>query len=151
MNYGIINIKNKEARFLYEIVDTEVAGIKLFGTEVKSIRENSMGLKGSWCHIDGNSFTLRNSHISEYSLKGYSSHEPDRIRTLLLTKKQLKKWDAKVREKQLTIVPLRLFSTNTGMFKLEVALVKGKKNWDKKDTIKQRDMEKDAKRELKNY
>ena len=135
-----INIKNKKARFEYEILDKYIAGIQLTGTEIKSIRESKARITESFCEFNetGELFVI-NMFIEEY-LYGHSyNHKPKSERKLLLNKQELKKLQKEVQNVGLTIVPLRLFMTDKGWAKLEIALCKGKKNYDKRESIKDRE------------
>jgi SsrA-binding protein len=135
-----INIRNKKARFEYEILDKYIAGIQLTGTEIKSIRESKARITESFCEFNekGELFAV-NMFIEEY-LYGHSfNHSPKSERKLLLNKNELKKLHKEVQNVGLTIVPLRLFLTDKGWAKLEIALCKGKKNYDKRETIKTRE------------
>lgn len=139
-----INIKNRRARYEYEFIDTYKAGIVLKGTEIKSIREGKVNLQDGYCFFKKGELFAKNIHISPYSQGSFYNHEEDRERKLLLKRQELAKMETKMKEKGLTIIPLRLFITARGLAKLEIALAKGKKIHDKRDSIK----EKDAKREL---
>ena len=139
-----INIKNKKARFEYHFIDKYVAGIVLQGSEIKSIRDGKVNLQASHCVIHNGEAFVKEMHISPYKQASHYNHEPKRERKLLLSKREIKKLAAKSQEQGLTIVPIRLFVTNRGMAKLEIALSKGKKIHDKRHDIK----EKDQKREL---
>jgi len=135
-----INIRNKKARFEYEILDKYIAGIQLTGTEIKSIRESKARITESFCEFNekGELFAVH-MFIEEY-LYGHSfNHSPKSERKLLLNKNELKKLHKEVQNVGLTIVPLRLFLTDKGWAKLEIALCKGKKNYDKRETIKTRE------------
>lgn len=135
-----INIKNKKARFEYEILDKYVAGIQLTGTEIKSIRESKARITESFCEFNekGELFAI-NMFIEEY-LYGHSfNHSPKSERKLLLNKNELKKLEKEVQNVGLTIIPLKLFLTDKGWAKLEIALCKGKKTYDKREVIKDRD------------
>ena len=135
-----INIKNKKARFEYEILDKYIAGIQLTGTEIKSIRESKARITESFCEFNekGELFAI-NMFIEEYLYGHAFNHNPKSERKLLLNKRELKKLQKAVQNAGLTIVPLRLFLTDKGWAKLEIALAKGKKNYDKRETIKDRD------------
>lgn len=135
-----INIKNKKARFEYEILDKYIAGIQLTGTEIKSIRESKARITESFCEFNekGELFAI-NMFIEEYIYGHAFNHNPKSERKLLLNKRELKKLLKEVQNAGLTIVPLRLFLTDKGWAKLEIALAKGKKNYDKRETIKDRD------------
>ena len=135
-----INIKNKKARFEYEILDKYIAGIQLTGTEIKSIRESKARITESFCEFNekGELFAI-NMFIEEYIYCHAFNHNPKSERKLLLNKRELKKLLKEVQNAGLTIVPLRLFLTDKGWAKLEIALAKGKKNYDKREAIKSRD------------
>ncbi|MGJ1264744.1 MULTISPECIES: SsrA-binding protein SmpB [Sphingobacterium] len=139
-----INIKNKRASFEYHLLDKYIAGLQLLGTEIKSIREGKANINDSFCAFFEKGLYIRNMHIAEYSHGSFYNHEAKRDRQLLLTKRELKKLRAKGDEKGFTIVPLRIFVNERGFAKVEIALAQGKKDFDKRDTIKDRD----AKREL---
>ena len=139
-----INIKNKQARFQYEFVDTFIAGMVLKGTEIKSIREGKVNLQDGYCFFSDGELFAKGIHISPYSQGSFYNHDSTRERKLLLQKKELSKIESKMNEKGLTIIPFRLFINDRGIAKLEIALAKGKKIHDKRDSLK----EKDAKREL---
>ena len=147
-----INIQNKKARFEYEIIDTYTAGIQLTGTEIKSIRESKARITESFCEFNeqGELFVI-NMFIEEY-LYGHSyNHKPKSERKLLLNKVELKKLLKEVQNVGLTIIPLKLFLTDKGWAKLNIALCRGKKNYDKREVIKDRDNKKDLARIKKNF
>ncbi|MBK6484005.1 MAG: SsrA-binding protein SmpB [Chitinophagaceae bacterium] len=139
-----INIKNKKAYFEFEFIDKFIAGIQLTGTEIKSIREGKVNMNDGWCYFQKNELWIKNLNISTYDKGTHYNHEPLRPRKLLLNKKELKKLQDKIKEKGLTVIPLRLFINDRGFAKLEIALSKGKKIHDKRNTIKERE----AKREM---
>jgi SsrA-binding protein len=139
-----INIKNKKAYFEFEFIDKFIAGIQLTGTEIKSIREGKVSMNDGWCYFQKNELWIKNLNISTYDKGTHYNHEPLRPRKLLLNKKELKKLQDKIKEKGLTVIPLRLFINDRGFAKLEIALSKGKKIHDKRNTIKERE----AKREM---
>lgn len=144
-----INIKNKKAFFEYEIIDKYVAGIQLQGTEIKSIREGRAGLVDSYCQFFSGELYVKNMHISEYKFGSLNNHESKRERKLLLQKRELDKLERKLKESGLTLVPLRLFMTDRGLAKLEIALAKGKKTYDKRETLKRKDAKRDIDRAMK--
>ncbi|MFD1293994.1 SsrA-binding protein SmpB [Lutibacter holmesii] len=147
-----INIQNKKARFEYEILDTYTAGIQLTGTEIKSIRESKARITESFCEFNdqGELFVI-NMFIEEY-LYGHSyNHKPKSERKLLLNKGELKKLQKEVQNVGLTIIPLKLFLTDKGWAKLNIALCRGKKNYDKREVIKDRDNKKNLARIKKNF
>jgi SsrA-binding protein len=134
-----IHIKNKRAYFDFLIDDKFVAGIKLLGTEIKSIRQGKANLLDSFCtFIDGNLY-IRNLHISEYTHGSFYNHEAKRDRVLLLQKKELKKLKSRTEEKGFTIVPLTIFINARGFAKVEIGLAQGKKTFDKRESMKERD------------
>ncbi|MFV0566143.1 MAG: SsrA-binding protein SmpB [Flavobacteriaceae bacterium] len=135
-----INIQNKKARFLFEILDRYTAGIVLSGTEIKSIRNSKASIAESFCEFnDHGELFIINMTIEEYVYGNHYNHKPKAERKLLLNKKELKKLQKDVQNVGLTIVPLRLFINEKGFAKLDIALAKGKKLYDKRETIKDRD------------
>ena len=147
-----INIKNKRARFDFEILDKFTAGIVLRGTEIKSIRLGKASLSQSFCEFNeaGELFVI-NMQIDEYSHGGHYNHKPKAERKLLLNKRELKKLRKEVNTSGLTIVPLNLFMNERGLAKLNIALAKGKKLYDKRETIKDRDNKRNLSRIKKNF
>ena len=147
-----IHIKNKKARFEYELLDEYTAGIVLTGTEIKSIRNSKASITESFCEFNdsGELFTI-NMHIEEYAFGTRYNHKPKAERELLLNKKELKKLHREVQNSGLTIVPLRLFITDKGFAKLRIALARGKKLYDKRETIKDRDNKRDLDRIKKSF
>jgi len=144
-----ILIKNKKAYFEYHILDKYIAGIRLLGTEIKSIREGKATINDSFCSFFDDGLYIRNMHIAEYSHGSFYNHEAKRDRKLLLTKRELKKLRTKGDEKGYTIVPLKVFISKRGFAKLELALAQGKKDFDKRNTIKERDSKRELERVLK--
>ncbi|HEY9364441.1 MAG TPA: SsrA-binding protein SmpB [Chitinophagaceae bacterium] len=140
-------IKNRSAYFEYFIDDKYTAGIMLTGTEVKSLRAGRASFNDSYCVINKGELWLKSLHIAEYTHGTFNNHSPLRERKLLLNKKELKKIEAKLKEKGYTLIPLRIFFNEKRLAKVELGLGKGKKLHDKRETIKQRDVE----RELKRY
>lgn len=147
-----INIKNKKAKFEYEILDSYTAGIVLTGTEIKSIREGKASIAESFCEFNdrGELFVI-NMTIQEYSHGTYYNHKPKAERKLLLNRRELKKLEKEVNVKGNAIVPLRLFLNEKGLAKLEIALGKGKKLFDKRETIKDRNNKRNLDRIKKIY
>ncbi|MEQ8358645.1 MAG: SsrA-binding protein SmpB [Cytophagales bacterium] len=141
-----INIKNRKARYEFEILDKEVAGIVLTGSEIKSIRMGKASLQEGYCFIDKDEMWIKNMHIAEYTEASHANHEPTRKRKLLLKKKEIEKFQKKTEEKGLTIVPLRLFINSRGFAKMEIGLAKGKKIYDKRQDIKNKDMKREIER-----
>ena len=141
-------IKNKRATFDYELVDKFTAGIVLVGTEIKSIRLGKASLVDTFCFFAGsNELWVKNMNISEYSFGSYNNHLPRRDRKLLLNRKELIKLQREVKDNGMTIVPTKLFINDKGLCKVEIALARGKKEYDKRESIK----EKDAKRDIDRY
>lgn len=147
-----INIQNKKARFDYEFINKYVAGIQLTGTEIKSIRESKARITESFCEFNdkGELFVI-NMFIEEYGFGSFYNHKVKSERKLLLNKKELKKLRKDLQNVGLTIIPLKLFITEKGWAKLQIALCKGKKLYDKREVIKDRDNKKDLARLKKNY
>lgn len=143
-----VNIENRRAKFDFQFLDVLVAGLVLTGTEIKSIREGKAALSDSFCYFKKNELYVRNLHISEYSEASFKNHEPTRERKLLLNKHELNKLSKKMVDKGLTIVPIRLFINDKGYAKLEIALAKGKKLYDKRDDIKKKDIEREMSRKF---
>jgi len=141
-----INIKNRKASFEYQFIDKYQAGIQLQGSEIKSIREGKVSLQEAYCTFVENELYVKNMNISPYEQATHTNHDPKRDRKLLLTKKELTKLEKKYEEKGLTIVPIRLFINGKGLAKLEIALSKGKKLYDKREDIKKKDMARDMQR-----
>ena len=141
-----VNIKNRRAGFEYEFLDKYVAGMQLMGTEIKSIREGNVNLQDAYCFFRKEELFVRQMHISPYAQGSHYNHESDRERKLLLNKKELTKLMNKSTEKGLSIVPTRLFINERGFAKLEIALGRGKKIHDKRDSIKEKDMKRDLER-----
>lgn len=147
-----VNIKNKKAKFEYEILDTYTAGIVLTGTEIKSIRDSKASIAEGFCEFnDHNELFVINMTIQEYVFGNYYNHKPKAERKLLLNKKELKKLEKAVNIKGNAIIPLRLFVNEKGLAKLDIALGKGKKLFDKRDAIKDRDNKRDLDRIKKIY
>ena len=142
-------ISNKRATYNYTFLDTYKAGIVLNGTEVKAIREGKANLNDSYCYFKNDELWVKNLHIAEYKFGSHYNHEPLRVRKLLLGKKELKRLHDKIKEKGLTIIPISLFFNERGFAKLEIALAKGKKTFDKRDSIKDRESKVNLDRELK--
>lgn len=147
-----INIKNKRARFDYEILDKYIAGIQLVGTEIKAIREGKAGLTDSFCEFnDRGELFVVNMYINEYSHGTHYNHLPKRERKLLLNKKELRKLRREVEKNGMTIVPLRLFINEKGWAKLEIALARGRKKYDKRQLLKERDIKRQLDQIKKDY
>ncbi|MBS4039017.1 MAG: SsrA-binding protein SmpB [Flavobacteriales bacterium] len=146
-----INILNKRAKFDYEILDKYEAGMVLTGTEIKSIRLGKASIAESFCEFHNNELFVINSHIEEYLYGTQFNHKAKSDRKLLLQKRELRKLEKDAQNKGLTIVPLRLFTNEKGLAKLEIALCRGKKNYDKRETIKDRDNKRDLDRIKKKF
>lgn len=147
-----VNIKNKRARFEYEILDKFTAGIVLGGTEIKSIRSSRASISESFCEFnDKGELFIINMTIEEYSHGSHYNHKPKAQRKLLLNKRELKKLEREVNTSGLTIIALNLFLNDNGLAKLNIALAKGKKLYDKRETMKDRDNQKDLARIKKNF
>jgi SsrA-binding protein len=144
-----INIENRRAKFDYQFLETFTAGLVLKGTEIKSIREGKAGLNDSYCYFKNDELYIKNMHITEYSEASFYNHEPLRERKLLLNRIELNKLLKKVKDMGLTIIPVRLYLTDKGFAKLEIALSRGKKEFDKRADIKRRDTEREVGRKLK--
>lgn len=138
-----IFLKNKRATFEFAIEDKLVAGMSLLGSEIKSIREGKLSFADSYCLFQDGELWVKSLHIAPYVNGGYAGHDPLRDRKLLLSKKELRKWAAKVKEKGLTIVPLAVFINESGYAKMEIGLGRGKKLHDKRESIKARDNERE--------
>lgn len=135
---------NRRAKYEYVFIDEYTAGLQLQGTEIKSIRNKDVSIAEGYCTFKGDELFVLNMHIAHYEQGTYNNHEPKRERKLLLNKNELKKLKAKLKDKGLTIIPTRLFISDNGHAKLNIALAKGKKIHDKRDSIK----DKDTKREM---
>lgn len=147
-----IDIKNKKARFEYEIIDKFMAGIVLGGTEIKSIRESKASISESFCEFnDRGELFIINMQIDEYSHGSHYNHKPKAERKLLLNKQELKKLQKEVNTSGLTIIPLNLFLNERGLAKINIALAKGKKLYDKRETMKDRDNKRDLDRIKKGF
>lgn len=141
---------NRKAFHDYTIFDKFVAGIVLTGTEIKSVRRNAINLKDSFCRIEDNEIFLYNCHISPYEQGNRFNHKEMRVRKLLLTKKEILKIQSKVKKDSYTIVPLEVFLTK-GFAKMEIALAKGKKMYDKRDAIAKKDQQREIEKSSKKY
>ncbi len=144
MQVNRINIKNKKAAFNYEFIEKFTAGIVLGGTEIKSLRQGKANLVDAYCYFSNDELWVSGMHIAEYSFGTYNNHDPKQDRKLLLNRKELERLRKKSQEKGLTIVATRLFINERGLAKLDIALARGKKEYDKRQNIRERD----TKREL---
>lgn len=146
-----INITNRKAAFEYELLTYFEAGIMLTGTEVKSIRTGDAHIKEAFCYIKNNEVFIRDMHISEYKFGSYANHEPTRVRKLLLKKVEIKKLFRSVNEKGMTIIPYKIYESERGFIKIQIALGRGKKSFDKRQTIKNRENKRDLDRIKKEH
>lgn len=144
-----MEIKNRSAYFEYFIDDKYTAGIVLTGTEVKSLRAGKASFNDSYCIFHNGELWIRSFHIAEYKFGTVNNHDPIRERKLLLSKRELKKLEGKIKEKGYSIIPLRQFFNEKNLAKVEIGLGKGKKLYDKRETIKQRDTDREIKRYIK--
>lgn len=144
-----VSLKNKAAYYEYFIDDTYQAGIVLLGTEVKSLRDGKASFNDSYCIIHQNEIWIKSLHISPYSHGTVNNHDPDRDRKLLLQKREIKRIQSKLKEKGYTLIPLKIFMNDKNLIKLELGLGKGKKLHDKRESLKQKDAERDIKKYLK--
>lgn len=144
-----IEIVNRKVRHLYKFVYTLEVGIVLQGTEIKSIRQGKVNMGDAFCRVVEGELLLEKLHISVYELGTYNNHEPLRPRKLLAHKQEIKKLLGRVKEKGFSIVPYRLYLNERGKVKLEIALARGKKSFDKRDSLKQKDLKRDMDRNLK--
>jgi SsrA-binding protein len=146
----MIIVKNKKAYFEYTIVDNFTAGLQLKGSEVKAIKNGDVNITEAYCYIFNNEIFIKNMHVSEHKQGGkHNNHEPLRERKLLLTKKEINNLSEKVKQVGFTIVPLSIILSPTGYVKLEIGLAKGKKLFDKKESIRLKDLNMDLKKTLK--
>ena len=142
-------IINRRAKFEYHFLQKYEAGIMLTGTEVKSLRLGNANLSDAYCLFHHNELILKKMYIAEYEQGNIHNHEPRRDRKLLLKKQELRKLERKMNEKGLTIIPFKVFFNDRGLAKVEIALAQGKKIYDKRESIKDRDMKRDVERNLK--
>ena len=139
-------IKNKKAAFEYHFIQTFTAGIVLSGTEVKSLRTGKASFSDSYCVMQNGELWVRNLHINEYKEGSYNNHEPKRPRKLLLNKKELEKIQSKLKEKGTTVIPTQLYFNERGYAKLDIAVARGKKLYDKRESIKEKDVRRQMQR-----
>ncbi len=140
---------NKKAYFNYNLLENYEAGVSLVGSEVKSIRQGRISLKDSYAEVRGSEVFLLNFHISPYEAANRFNHDPDREKKLLLHRQEIKRLSGKIREKGLTLVPTKVLFNDKGKVKIEIALAKGKRAYQKKEVIKERDIERELRAELK--
>jgi len=141
-----LELTNRKAHYEYFFEATYTAGMVLSGTEIKSLRAGKASFNDSYCFFSNGELFVKSLHISEYAFGTYTNHEPMQERKLLLNKRELKKLEGKIKEKGYSIIPLRLFLAESGYFKMEIGLGKGKKSYDKRNTIKERESDRDIKR-----
>jgi SsrA-binding protein len=141
---------NRDAFHHYSIIESLTAGIQLLGSEVKSIRNGKVSITEAYCFIQDGEIFIKGMHVAEYD-KGGKSHTPLRDRKLLLKKKEILKLFENVSQKGLTIIPLKVFVSSTGLIKIDIGLCKGKKTYDKRESIKEKDIKRDTDRIIKNY
>jgi len=146
-----MEIKNKKALFDYEVLEIYIAGIVLTGTEIKSIRGGKASLIESYCVISNKEIFLKNSYIAPFELGTFNNHEERRLRKLLLNKREINKLKKSIEEKGLTIIPIKMFINNNGLCKVEIALCRGKKEYDKRETIKEKDNKRELDRLIKQF
>lgn len=144
-------IKNKKAAFEYFLEEKIEVGMVLTGTEIKSIRAGEANLTDAYCIFVKDELFVRSMYIAPYKQGSYQNHEPRRVRKLLLKKQELKKIHRKIKEKGYSVVPFRIYFSDRGLAKLEVAMARGKKKHDKRDSIKQKDVQRDMDRSSKMY
>lgn len=145
-----VEIKNKRAKFDYEWLDTYTAGLQLVGTEVKSIRMGKASIAEAYCYMTGGELFIKGMNVTEWSHGNIFNHDPIRERKLLLSKRELDKIDKALKDQGTTIVPTKLFISENGWIKLNIAVAKGKKNYDKRQSLKEKDAKRDLAR-LKSY
>ncbi|MDR2684613.1 MAG: SsrA-binding protein SmpB [Prevotellaceae bacterium] len=141
-----IEIKNKKAGFNYELIDRYTAGLVLLGTEIKSIREGKAGLVDSYCAFHNGELWVVNMHIAAFRLGNFYNHEAQRQRKLLLNRRELKKLERATKETGFTIVPTKLFIDSKGLAKLEISVARGKKLYNKREAIKEKDIRREMER-----
>lgn len=146
-----LEILNRKASHEYFFVEEVDAGIMLQGTEIKSIRQGNANLNDAYCFFKDGELFIRSLYIKEYEFGTYDNHEARRTRKLLVRKQQLRKWEKKVKERGYTIVPFRLFLSDRGFAKVDIALAQGKKSYDKRNSIKEKDLKRDMDRMRKMY
>lgn len=151
MSQDKVYIKNRPATFEYAIEDRVTAGMVLTGSEIKSVRNGKVSFNDSYCYFHRGELWVKSLHIAEYVNAGYAGHDPTRERKLLLNKRELRKWEQKLKEKGYTIVPLAVFINEKGYAKIEIGLGRGKKLHDKRETIKGREAEREIKRHINRY
>ena len=144
-----IRILNKKAKFEYIILDRYTAGIQLFGTEIKSIREGKASLVDSYCAVEHGEMYVKQMHIAEYRFGSYANHEAKRDRKLLLTKREIRKLEKATKDTGKTIIPLELFINDRGLAKMDIALCQGKHTYDKRQALKAADDKREVAQAMK--
>jgi SsrA-binding protein len=143
-----MEISNRKAYHDYHFEMTYVAGLVLTGTEIKSLRAGKASFNDSYCLFNRGELFVKSLHISEYAFGTYANHQPLRERKLLLNKRELQRLEARIKEKGYSIIPLRIFLSEKGYFKMEIGLGKGKKHYDKRQSIKEKEQDRDIKRKF---
>ena len=146
-----MEIKNKKASFNYEFLEKFIAGIVLQGTEIKSIRLGKASLVDSFCIVENNQVIMKNSFINKFEVSGVYNHKERRDRVLLLNKQEIRRIKKNIEVQGITLIPLKMFINNNGLCKVEIAICKGKKEFDKRQSIKDKDNKKELDRIMKNY
>ena len=146
-----ISISNRKARFEYELLEVFTSGIQLQGTEIKSLRAGNANLAEAYCYVQQSEVWVTGMYIAEYQYGSYMNHDPKRLRKLLLNKKEINKISSALQNVGITIVPLKLYITNKGWAKIDIALAKGKKLHDKREDLKQKDDKRQMDRALKKF
>lgn len=147
-----MEIRNRSAYFEFQVADTYLAGIVLTGTEIKSLRQGKASFNDAYCYFTGaGELFIKSLHIAEYSHGTSANHDPLRERKLLLHRKELQKLQSRIKERGYTVIPLRLFINEKGLAKLQIGLAKGKKLYDKRESIKRRETEREVKRQTNRF
>ncbi len=146
-----IYIKNKKASFNFETIQTYTAGIMLTGTEIKSVREGKVNVTDAFCYFNKNELWCKGIHISEYFYGSYNNHLPDRDRKLLLNRRELNKMEEKLKDKGITVIVLSMYVNQRGLAKVDIALARGKKQFDKREDMKERDAKRDMDRAKRRF
>ena len=144
-------IRNRKARFEFQILEEYTAGMVLTGTEVKSLRAGKASLQEAYCYIDNEEVFVKSLNITPYEKGGYTNHDPVRVRKLLLKKKDIRKLRKRLDEKGLTLIPLKIFFNERNFAKMNIGLAKGKKLYDKRESLKEKDTKRELKRAMKEY
>jgi SsrA-binding protein len=144
----MISLINRQATFIYFIEDKFEAGLQLLGTEVKSLREGKASFNDAYCLLEEGEVWIKSLHIAPYSHGSHANHDPIRTRKLLLQKKEIKKIESRLKEKGYTVVPLKIFFSSKGFAKVEIGLARGKKQADKRESLKKKQAEREMKKDL---